>query len=198
MTNKYLKWYLKWGKNYFRYMFFQFIRVTVLLLVIIVLKDLFGLIKGKKHLINIFNYRLLYFIVVLSPFLLFPFHLRWKSMILKYRLSDLSQEMTNELINAYKKTIRRYSKWKSDTAKLILLNAFIAPLTFIIWTNLAIYIKYHQVNIKTYLSQFDPGLFPFIMIIFYLFGIWGTRKYWLEYLRPDFKEIIALNNRRNL
>ena len=194
MESKIEQWDRKWGKSSILYVLFQLLRVAAVLVILITLKDIFKVIRGKKEWGDLANPRKLFFIAVVLGPLALHFYYRWKLMRLKFLLTVKA----NPLPGIYKKTLQRvytnYEKWKTQPLKMVLLRSLVAPLSFavIIFTGNAI--KYRDISIDRFLSVFDPPWsFVFVFIVFYAFGIFLVRKYRNDYLLPNYEGIIQLS-----
>lgn len=186
------QWFLKWGNQYFKYIFVQLLKTFFVSFAVISIRQLWRYFIGKENEISFFHpVKFIFILVILIP-LGFHFHKRWKLLRLKYSLTSGATLTTKEkkLLLLVK---RKYQTWLKRKLLLILLNATLVPLIFLFFLYMLLGIKKNDFTPGSYLNEFEPGALTLIILIFYVLGVFLVWKYWTEYLRRNYVEILELS-----
>lgn len=186
------QWFLKWGNQYFKYIFVQLLKTFFVSFAVISIRQLWRYFIGKENEISFFHpVKFIFILVILIP-LGFHFHKRWKLLRLKYSLTSGATLTTKEkkLLLLVK---RKYQTWLKRKLLLILLNATLVPLIFLFFLYMLLGIKKNDFTPGSYLNEFEPGALPLIILIFYVLGVFLVWKYWTEYLRRNYVKILELS-----
>lgn len=186
------QWFLKWGNQYFKYIFVQLLKTFFVSFAVISIRQLWRYFIGKENEISFFHpVKFIFILVILIP-LGFHFHKRWKLLRLKYSLTSGATLTTKEkkLLLLVK---RKYQTWLKRKLFLILLNATLVPLIFLFFLYMLLGIKKNDFTPGSYLNEFEPGALTLIILIFYVLGVFLVWKYWTEYLRRNYVKILELS-----